>query len=211
MYDNQQLIENLCNATAPFNCIGIALIIFKIRKVRSPNNNKSYSKLSIWIYYQLIFGMTMAIAASFVYQHVKEIKHLIPNDTYRRYFWFIFEISFYTQTYVTTLTQIFEWELMILIILEQKGDTIEETMDKWDNKNKIKMFRRKERLLRLTYWVFVVIYTVASFFDQYTYWYSDFNQDSMVIEGIAVFLVIQLAISFLRVRSLFKKFYPIHY
>ena len=54
---------------------------------------------------------------------------------------------------------------MILIILEQKGDTIEETMDKWDNVNKIKIFRKKERLLKLAYWVFVVIYTVASFFD----------------------------------------------
>ena len=52
-----------------------------------------------------------------------------------------------TQPLITTLTQIYEWESIVLIILEQEDETMEETqfrMEKPETKDK---FKAKEKTL----------------------------------------------------------------
>ena len=79
-----------------------------------------------------------------------------------------------------TLTQIYEWESMISIIEEQKGDTIEETLDKWDNKDKTKRFRKKEKFLRLLYWIHILIYTGVTYLSVYFEWLAEYTKSNTI-------------------------------
>ena len=46
--------------------------------------------------------------------------------------------------FITTLTMIYEWEAIVLIIQEQKNDTMGETLDKLKNNKNKKKFKKKE-------------------------------------------------------------------
>ena len=47
------------------NMVGLGLIIWKMKKIKDPKNNKTYSKISIWMHYQLMFGLLMMILTLF--------------------------------------------------------------------------------------------------------------------------------------------------
>jgi hypothetical protein len=64
---------------------------------------------------------------------------------------------------------------MISIIKEQKGDTIEETLDKWENKDKTANFRKKESLLRTIFWLQILFYTTVNFFETYSDWHENYT------------------------------------
>ena len=43
------------------NIVGLGLIIWKMKKIKDPKNNKTYSKISILMLYQLMLGLLMMI------------------------------------------------------------------------------------------------------------------------------------------------------
>ena len=45
----------------PVNMVGLGMIVWKIRKIKDPKINKTYSRISIWMLYQLLFVAVLMI------------------------------------------------------------------------------------------------------------------------------------------------------
>ena len=65
------VIYNICKATIPINLLGAGIIIWKYKKITNPIINKSFTKSSIWMMYQMqgavITGVIFAIRT--IYRH----------------------------------------------------------------------------------------------------------------------------------------------
>ena len=113
----------------PLNALAICLLLWKLRKVRNSDVNKSFSVISIWIIYQIILGSIFCIIVSVLSIYSKDISNKIGEKKTMLLFLPLFMVII-LQPEITTITQVYEWEAQVQIMKEQKNDTIEETFAK---------------------------------------------------------------------------------
>ena len=111
------------------NTLAICLLLWKLRKVRNSEVNKSFSVISVWIIYQIILGSIFCIIVSVLSIYSKDISDKIGVKKTMLLFLPFFMVII-LQPQITTMTQVYEWEAQVQIMKEQKNDTIEETFAK---------------------------------------------------------------------------------
>ena len=67
------MVDVVVIVSIPINIVGLGMIIWKIRKVKDRKVNKSYSKISIWMLYQLFAGMLFCIVTALAQVYRDEI------------------------------------------------------------------------------------------------------------------------------------------
>ena len=67
MSNTHSTFEDLVNDTlvvaVPINMIGLGFVVWKMKKIRDPEINKTYSKISIWMLKQLMIGIVVLVIA----------------------------------------------------------------------------------------------------------------------------------------------------
>ena len=111
------------------NTLAICLLLWKLRKVRNSEINKSFSVISVWIIHQIILGSIFCIIVSVLSIYSKDISDKIGVKKTMLLFLPFFMVII-LQPQITTMTQVYEWEAQVQIMKEQKNDTIEETFAK---------------------------------------------------------------------------------
>ena len=66
---------------------------------------------------------------------------------------------------MTSLSQIYEWESMVLVMKEQKDDTLEETFYKMSLKDYVDEFKAKETKQRRIYYFSLFATVLLAIFD----------------------------------------------
>ena len=58
---NWDVVNDICKASIPINLLGAGIIIWKYKKITNPLINKSFTKSSIWMMYQMQGAMLSSI------------------------------------------------------------------------------------------------------------------------------------------------------
>ena len=89
--------------------------------------------------WQLLIGISFCIIYSVGILYGSKLNF---NETVR----YITDFITRLQPVLTTITQVYEWEAIITVMLEQESDTMEETFDKLMNKPEVmRKYKAKEK------------------------------------------------------------------
>ena len=65
------VVNNICKASIPINLLGAGIIVWKYKKITNPIINKSFTKSSIWMMYQMQGAVITSVifANRIIYRH----------------------------------------------------------------------------------------------------------------------------------------------
>ena len=179
-----------------FNPVMCVLALGKIYFIVSPRVNKTYSRISIWILVSTflgVFGMSIR-AAELLWDFC------ILDSLMLHFFQF--------QPLYATVTQAFEWESMVDIILEQKATCMEEFLSIMKDKKTRDKYRKMERW-HLFYYVLVIITLTLLL----ALWLYTFTQKMEVLCHILtilinISLIAMLSVSYVRINKYIARYHP---